>query len=174
MKKVPSPQSEIQTETHTEIQTNTKPNFISDSLRILIASDHAGFPLKEIVITELVKLGFKIVDLGCNSATESVDYPDYAKKLCHELNTNANDVGILICGSGVGISITANRYKNIRAALCHNVEIAKLSRMHNDANVICCGARMITPEIALETIHAFLVTDFEGGRHSRRVDKISS
>lgn len=166
MKKESFLQSNI--ESNIEITPNKKP------FKILIASDHAGFPLKEIVITELVKQGYHIVDLGCNSEKESVDYPDYANKLCTELNVNAKDVGILICGSGIGISIAANRFKNIRAALCHNVEIAKLSRMHNDANVICCGARIITPEVALESIQAFLVTDFEDGRHAKRVDKLSS
>lgn len=150
---------------------NSKPK--SAPSRILIASDHAGFPLKEIIIAELVKKELHIIDLGCDSEKESVDYPDYANKLCQEFNENGDDVGILICGSGIGISIAANRYKNIRAALCHNVEIAKLSRMHNDANIICCGARIITPEVALDAIQAFLATDFEDGRHSRRVDKLS-
>lgn len=141
-----------------------------NSKKILIASDHAGFILKQFLIEELSKLGFKIVDLGCNSAEKSVDYPDYAQKLCKKITEK--ELGILICGSGIGISIAANRFKNIRAALCHNAVVAKLARAHNDANVLCLGARIISAKTALAAVKAFIKTDFEEGRHGRRVAKL--
>lgn len=138
--------------------------------KILISSDHAGFSLKKFLIEELTKLGCKPVDLGCNSAEESVDYPDYAEKLSKKITT---EFGILICGSGVGISIAANRFKHVRAALCHNVKLAKLARAHNDANVISLGARELKNKAALTIVKAFLTTEFEGGRHAARVKKLS-
>lgn len=142
------------------------------SKKIFIASDHAGFELKEFLITQLAKLEIKTVDLGCTSATKSVDYPDFAQKLAKKI-TKDSDSGILICGSGIGISIAANRFKHIRAALCHNVTSAKLSRAHNNANVICLGARFTKEKSALAMVKAFLNAEFEGGRHERRVDKLS-
>lgn len=138
--------------------------------KILIASDHAGFTLKNFLIEELTKLGLKPVDLGCKSAEKSVDYPDFAHKLGTKLK---DEFGILICGSGIGISIAANRHKNIRAALCHNVKVAKLSRAHNDANVLCLGARIVKEKSALAIAKAFLGGEFEGGRHGKRVSKIN-
>ena len=138
--------------------------------KILIASDHAGFDLKSLLIKELQKSGFEIQDLGCDSAEKSVDYPDFAQKLSKKLKKG---FGILICGSGIGISIAANRFKHIRAALCHNVKCAKLTRAHNDANVLCLGARMISQKTALAIVKAFLNTKFEGERHERRVKKLS-
>lgn len=138
--------------------------------KIFIASDHAGFLLKKFLIVELTKLGYKPVDLGCNSAEKSVDYPDYAQKLGKKITT---EFGILICGSGVGISIAANRFKNVRAALCHNVKSAKLARAHNDANVISLGARVVKNKAALAIVKAFLTGEFEGGRHAARVEKLS-
>ena len=140
------------------------------SPKIFIASDHAGFLLKEFLIGELTKLGYKLVDLGCNSAEKSVDYPDYAQKLCKK----NPQFGILICGSGIGISIAANRFKNIRAALCVNAKSAKLARAHNDANVICLGARLTKNNTSLSAVKAFLATKFEGGRHEKRVRKLSN
>ncbi len=137
--------------------------------KILIASDHAGFLLKEFLVEELTKAGFVIVDLGCDSADKSVDYPDYAQKLGKKTK---DEFGILVCGSGVGISIAANRFNNVRAALCHNVKVAKLSRMHNDANVLCLGARLVKEKAALAITKAFLATKFEGGRHEKRVAKL--
>jgi ribose 5-phosphate isomerase B len=137
--------------------------------KILIASDHAGFLLKEFLVEELTKAGFVIVDLGCDSADKSVDYPDYAQKLGKKIK---DEFGILVCGSGVGISIAANRFNNVRAALCHNVKVAKLSRMHNDANVLCLGARLVKEKAALAITKAFLDTKFEGGRHEKRVAKL--
>jgi ribose 5-phosphate isomerase B len=138
--------------------------------KILIASDHAGFDLKSILITELTKLGFELVDLGCDSAGKPVDYPDFAQKLCKKLKTES---GILICGSGIGISIAANRFNHIRAALCLSKKSAKLSRAHNDANVLCLGARMVSEKYALTIAENFLATKFEGKRHATRVGKLS-
>jgi len=138
--------------------------------KILIAADHAGFSLKEIIIKNLENFGFEVVDLGTNSAEKSVDYPDFAQKLCKKLRA---EKGILICGSGIGISIAANRFKHIRAALCHNVKCAKLTRAHNDANVLCLGARMISEKTALSIVKTFLNTKFEGGRHEKRVAKLA-
>ncbi len=138
--------------------------------KIFIAADHAGFSLKQILIEQLTKSGFKVTDLGCNSAEKSVDYPDYAQKLCKKLTS---EFGILICGSGIGISIAANRFKHIRAALCHNVTAAKLTRAHNDANVLCLGARMVSEKTALAITKNFFSTKFEGGRHEKRVTKLS-
>ena len=135
---------------------------------IFIASDHAGFELKQYLI-ETLKEGIR--DLGTYS-TESCDYPIYAHKLTEEVLNNTNSVGILICGSGVGMSITANRKNGIRAALCSNEEIAELSRKYNDANVLVLGARFISKECALKCVRTFLQTPFEGGRHARRVELI--
>lgn len=141
--------------------------------KIYLASDHAGFELKDFLLSELKKLKISAVDLGCDSASASVDYPDYANKLCQKIRKNSADFGILICGSGIGISIAANRHKNIRAALCHSAKAAKLSRAHNDANVLCLGARMIKNKLALLVVKAFLTAEFEGGRHECRVAKLS-
>lgn len=141
----------------------------SPAKKVLIASDHAGFSLKKFLTSELTKLGFTVVDLGCDSAENSVDYPDYGQKLGKKLK---GEFGILICGSGVGISIAANRLKHIRAALCHNVKLAKLARSHNDANVLCLGARMLKDKSALTIAKVFLSEKFEGGRHERRVIKL--
>jgi ribose 5-phosphate isomerase B len=138
--------------------------------KILIASDHAGFDLKK---TLIVEASFEFIDLGCDSSENSVDYPDYAQKLCKEINDKNQLKGILICGSGIGISIAANRFKNIRAALCHNVKSAKLARAHNDANVLCLGARMIKSQAATSIIKAFFSTEFEGARHAARVAKLA-
>jgi len=140
--------------------------------KIFIASDHAGFDLKQTLIQELAKLKISAVDLGCDCTGKSVDYPDFAQKLSKKIKENS-DFGILVCGSGIGISIAANRFKHIRAALCHNTKSAKLSRAHNDANVICLGARMITPKTAIQAVKTFLNTEFENGRHGKRVKKLS-
>ncbi len=140
--------------------------------KISIASDHAGFDLKRVLISELSDLGIEVVDLGCNSATTSVDYPDYAKKLVSEIKEEY-DFGILICGSGIGISIAANRFVHIRAALCYNTKSAKLSRAHNNSNVIVIGARFTKSKSALAMVKAFLTTKFEDGRHRKRVEKLS-
>jgi ribose 5-phosphate isomerase B len=141
-------------------------------MKIAIASDHAGFDLKSLVIKEL-KTEYQVDDLGCNDSQTSVDYPDFASKVAEKISKKDADFGILICGSGVGISIAANRFKEVRAALCHNQKTAKLSRQHNDANVLCLGARIIKEASALKMVKTFLKTKFEGGRHTKRVEKLS-
>ena len=138
--------------------------------KIFIASDHAGFNLKKSVINKFSKK-FKVHDLGPNN-NNSVDYPDYAKKLSKRVATNKGSFGILICGSGMGMSITANKTKNVRAALCYSVKNTKLSRLHNNANIITLGERLINKNKAFNLIRVFLSTKFEGGRHLRRINKI--
>ena len=139
--------------------------------KIVLASDHAGFKLKENIKFYLRKKMNKVIDLGTNS-TDSVDYPDYAHLLSKKMKKNNNQFGILVCGTGIGMDITANRHKNIRAALCYNVKSAKLSREHNNANVITLGARLTKKKVALKCVNVFLNTDFKGGRHLKRIKKI--
>ncbi len=139
--------------------------------KISIASDHAGFELKEFLTAKLNSENFSIIDLGTDSLN-SVDYPDYANKIASNIENKISEFGILICGSGVGISIAANRNKSVRAALCYSDEIAKLARQHNNANVICLGARFTNNEDALKMVKTFLSTEFEGGRHANRVAKL--
>ena len=139
--------------------------------KILIASDHAGFKLKEIIKKYLSKKKIKIVDLGPYKLMK-VDYPDYAHKLSKKINLNKKLTGVLVCGSGLGKQMTANRYKNVRAALCYNQKSAKLSRLHNNANIITLGSRLTKKNVALKCINTFLNTKFEGGRHTKRIKKI--
>ena len=139
--------------------------------KIVLASDHAGFKLKEEIKKFLIKKRKKIVDIGTKN-TNSVDYPDYAHLLSKKMKKDKNQFGILICGSGIGMAMTANKHKNIRAAMCYNTKSTKLSRLHNNANVITIGSRLITKNVALKCISVFLKTEFDGGRHSRRVKKI--
>ena len=139
--------------------------------RIILASDHAGFNLKEVIKKFLIKKRKKVLDLGTDN-TNSVDYPDYAHLLSKKIKRNNKQFGILICGSGIGMGITANRHRNIRAALCHNVKSAKLSRQHNNANVIAIGARLTKRKVALKCVDTFIKTEFVGGRHLRRIKKI--
>lgn len=134
-------------------------------MSVFIASDHAGFELKE-----YLRKCFELSDLGTYN-NESCDYPVFAKKLVRQMG--GLDKGILICGTGIGMSIVANRFKNIRAALCFNEEMAILARQHNDANILVLGARIISPENAKNCVEKFLATDFEGGRHQRRLDLIN-
>lgn len=141
--------------------------------KIVIGSDHAGFELKKFVIKELELMGYKVTDVGTENGTDSVDYPDFAYKLCKKIIDKEFDKGILICGTGIGISIAANRFKEIRAALCHMPMEARLTRQHNNANVLCMGGRIIGKITAKECVEAFLNTEFEGGRHQKRVDKLS-
>lgn len=136
---------------------------------IIIANDHAGLKLKTEVIKYLKKHNFKIIDVGCFTE-ESVDYPDYAKQLC--LNKLDHQIGVLICGTGIGMSISANRFPYIRAALCTTTEFAKLAREHNDANVLVLGARYIDFKPAIEIVDVFLNTDFLSGKHQTRIDKL--
>ncbi|MDA7573210.1 ribose 5-phosphate isomerase B [Candidatus Pelagibacter sp.] len=139
--------------------------------KIFISSDHAGYKLKELIKLHLDKKKVNYKDLGPNNAAR-VDYPDYAHKVAKKVKTNRNHVGILVCGSGMGMNITANRHKNIRAAQCFNLKSTKLSRLHNDANIITLGSRLLSKNNALKYISVFLSTKFEGGRHSKRIKKI--
>ena len=138
--------------------------------KIFIASDHAGFKLKKSILLKFKKKQ-KIIDLGPKS-NEKVDYPDFAKKLSKKVASNKGSFGILVCGSGMGMSISANKTKNIRAALCYSPKNTKLSRLHNNANIITLGGRLIDKNKAFNLIKIFLSTKFEGGRHLRRVKKM--
>jgi ribose 5-phosphate isomerase B len=138
---------------------------------VAIAADHGGYELKEMLKADLDRLGFDVLDLGTNS-NDSVDYPDFGHALGQAIEDKKARFGVAICGSGIGISIAANRHANVRAALCHDSLTAKLSRQHNNANVLALGARIIGVETARDAVSAFFTTDFEGGRHQRRVDKI--
>jgi len=139
--------------------------------QIFIASDHAGFLLKKKIIKKFSKkINFK--DLGTNNSYQSVNYPDYAHRLCKNVVKNKSNIGILICGSGMGMAMSANKHKKIRAALCYSPKNAKLSRLHNDANVITLGSRLTKKETAFKCIITFLRTKFEGGRHKKRIKKI--
>ena len=138
--------------------------------KIFISSDHAGFNLKKSIIQKFSKKR-KIIDLGPSSG-QSVDYPDYAHKLSKKVSSNSRNFGILVCGSGAGMAISANKNKKIRAALCYSVKNTKLSRLHNNANIITLGARLINKNKAFNLIKVFLSTKFEGGRHLRRIKKI--
>ena len=139
--------------------------------KIFLSSDHGGFELKEKVKQYFLKNCIDFEDLGCTSL-EPVDYPDYAKILSKKLINVNKSKGILFCGTGIGISMAANRFPHIRAALCTSVEMASNSRKHNDANVLALGGRILEDKLALEIVKEFLNTDFEAGRHSLRVDKI--
>lgn len=141
-------------------------------MKISIASDHAGVKLKATILTWLVDNEVETIDFGPNSEY-SVDYPDFAHAVITNLLDGDSDLSILICGSGVGMSMCANRWRDARAALCWNEEIAKLSRQHNDANVLCLPARFITDDEAINILKTFIETEFEGGRHEKRVEKIN-
>ena len=138
---------------------------------IFIASDHAGYNLKKEIIRKYSKK-LIIMDLGTNSSKKSVNYPDYAHKLCLKVSKKKSNIGVLVCGSGMGMAMTANKHKKIRAALCYSVKNAKLSRLHNDANIITLGSRLTSKNIAFNCLNAFLNTKFEGGRHKKRVKNI--
>ena len=139
--------------------------------KIFISSDHAGFKLKENIKSFLKKKKYSFIDLGPNNDNR-VDYPDYAHSVAKKVKINKNHKGILVCGSGMGMNITANRHKNIRATQCYNVKSTKLSRLHNDANIITLGSRLLTNKNALSFVNVFLNTKFEGGRHTKRIRKI--
>ena len=141
------------------------------SKKVVLASDHAGFKLKEEIKKFLIKKRKKVLDLGTKN-TNSVDYPDYAHLLSKKMTRDKNQLGILVCGTGAGMSMTANKHKNIRAALCYDTKSTKLSRLHNNANVMAIGSRLIKKNVALKCVNIFLKTEFDGGRHSRRVKKI--
>lgn len=143
-----------------------------ESMTIALAADHAGVDLKKLLSDEIEEMGFNVIDLGTNS-TESVDYPDYAFKMATCIADQKADFGVLICGSGIGVSIAANRFKHIRAALCAEAISAHFARAHNDANVLVLGSRFIGTEIAKACVQTFLTTDFDGGRHLERVAKLN-
>jgi ribose 5-phosphate isomerase B len=143
------------------------------SIKIVpIGADHAGYELKEEIKLFLQEKGIEVEDFGCHS-TESIDYPDYGHPVAEMVENNPGMMGILICGSGNGINMTANKHQGVRSALCWNKEIAELARLHNDANIIALPARFVTVKEAIEMVSIFLDTSFEGGRHQNRIDKIS-
>ena len=139
--------------------------------KLYISSDHAGYKLKE-EIKKKFKNKYNFQDLGTNNSKVSVNYPDYAHKLCKKIVNNSKNIGILICGSGMGMSMAANRHKKIRAAICYSVKNTKLSRLHNNANIITLGARLIKKNMAFKCIDVFIKTKFEGGRHKKRISRI--
>ena len=139
--------------------------------KVCIASDHAGYKLKESIKDHLINKCISIFDMG-PFENKSVDYPDYAKKLAKRVKAKKSDIGILVCGSGTGMAISANKIKGIRAAVCYNIKSTRLSRQHNNANIIALGARLTKKSVSLKLVEAFLKTSFEGGRHLRRVKKI--
>jgi len=139
--------------------------------KIFISSDHAGYDLKE-QIKKKFSNQLKFQDLGTNSSEKSVNYPDYAHKLCKKVSKNSSNMGILVCGSGMGMSMAANRHKKIRAAVCYSLKSTQLSRLHNNANVITLGSRLTNKNTAFKCIKVFINTKFEGGRHKKRIKKI--
>ncbi len=138
---------------------------------VCIASDHAGYKLKEDIKNYLIDKNLSIFDIGPFNE-KSVDYPDYAKKLGHRIKLKRSDVGILVCGSGTGMAISANKIKSIRAAVCYNLRSTRLSRQHNNANIISLGSRLINKKLSFKLVEIFLNTKFEGGRHLKRIKKI--
>ena len=139
--------------------------------KIYISSDHAGYNLKEKIKIKFAKK-YKFQDLGTYNSKISVNYPDYAHKLCKKVASNSKNIGILVCGSGMGMVMAANRHKKIRAAVCYSIKNTKLSRLHNNANIITLGSRLINKNIAFKCIDIFMNTKFEGGRHKKRIKKI--
>ncbi len=139
--------------------------------KVSLASDHAGFNLKERVKKFLIKKNIRVIDLGPKT-NNSVDYPDYAKKVARNVSSKKSNMGILVCGSGTGMAMSANKFKKIRAALCYNKSSTRLSRLHNNANIMALGARLTKKADAMKLVNIFLNTKFEGGRHLRRVKKV--
>jgi len=139
--------------------------------KIFISSDHAGYNLKEQIKKKFINK-YKFQDLGTNNSKKSVNYPEYAHRLCKNVSKNNKNVGILVCGSGMGMSMAANRHRKIRAAMCYSVKNTKLSRLHNNANIITLGSRLTNKNTAFKCIEVFVNTKFEGGRHKKRVKKI--
>jgi len=145
---------------------------VNKSKILALGSDHAGYLLKKFLMENLINNGYQVKDYGTFSE-ESVDYPDFAHLVAHSVNEGVYDRGILICGTGNGVNITANKYSKVRSALCWNEEIAKFARLHNDANILALPARFIDFNVALNVMNIFLTTGFEGGRHQRRIEKIA-
>ena len=140
-------------------------------MKIVVGSDHAAYELKEAIKEKLTKEGHEVIDVGCDSP-ESVDYPKYGHAVGRTVASGEAERGIAVCGSGIGISIACNKVPGIRAALCTSVEMAEMCRRHNNANVVCMGARMISQELAFDIIDTWMTTDFEGGKHLRRINEI--
>lgn len=140
-------------------------------MKLFLGSDHGGFPLKEHIKEHLIKNGYEVVDKGTYS-TDSVDYPVFAEAVCREVLKEAGSAGILVCGTGIGMSMAANKVKGIRCALVGDCYSARLTRMHNDANVIALGARVVGPDLALDIVDSYLNSAYEGGRHQKRLDMI--
>lgn len=145
-----------------------------EKIRIAIASDHAGYELKEEIKKHLESRGVTFTDYGTDSATVSVNYPDFAHALCSALQSGEADRGILVCGTGIGMSMAANKHAGIRAACCSDTFSARLTRTHNDANVLCFGARVVGAGLATDMVDLFIDTEFEGGRHTARVDMLNA
>jgi len=141
-------------------------------MKIAIGSDHAGFELKEIISQLLKEMGHEVIDMGTVS-NSSVDYPDFAETVSKAVSEGSVDRGVLICGTGIGMSIVANKFKNVRAALCNDLFTAKMSRLHNDANVLAIGGRIVGKDLAKEIVNIWINTPFEGGRHLKRLEKIN-
>ena len=141
-------------------------------MKLAIGGDHAGYDYKDALYQMLVAAGHQVEDFGTHSDS-SVDYPDFAHPVASFVETNPESMGVLVCGSGNGVAMAANKHADIRAAICWTEELARLSRQHNDANIICIPARFVSPELATSMVQAFLSTEFEGGRHANRVNKIS-
>jgi ribose 5-phosphate isomerase B len=141
-------------------------------MKIAIGSDHAGFELKEIISQLLKEMGHEVIDMG-TASNSSVDYPDFAETVSKAVSEGSVDRGILICGTGIGMSIVANKFKNVRAALCNDLFTAKMSRLHNDANVLAIGGRIVGKDLAKEIVNIWINTPFEGGRHLKRLEKIT-
>jgi ribose 5-phosphate isomerase B len=141
-------------------------------MKIVMAADHGGYQLKESIKKNLFQAGRNILDVGCDS-NDSVDYPDYAEKAISSMLTGDCQRGILICGTGIGMSIVANRHRSIRAAVCFDIHTAKLSREHNNSNILCLGARVLDMDYAMQMVTIWLETEFSGGRHQKRIEKFS-
>ena len=140
-------------------------------MKLVVGSDHAAYELKEAIKAKLISEGHEVIDVGCDSP-ESVDYPKYGHAVGRTVASGEAERGIAVCGSGIGISIACNKVPGIRAALCTSVEMAEMCRRHNNANVVCMGARMISQELAFDIIDTWMTTDFEGGKHLRRINEI--
>ena len=151
-----------------KINTARKENIMKNK-KIAIGCDHAGYPLKAELLRHLSERGIEYTDVGCDSAEKSVDYPEFADKLCRKIQSGEADLGILVCGTGIGMSIAANKRRGIRAAVLSDAFSAEMTRRHNDANVLCLGGRVIDAAKAVELARIFLATPFEGGRHAKRV-----
>ena len=142
-------------------------------MKLAMGADHGGYSLKEILKKHLVEAGHEVLDLGTHD-TSSCNYPDYAAKVAYAVADKEADLGILVCGTGIGMSIAANKHKGIRAACCENTFSARMTRMHNDANVLCFGARVVGEGLALDLVDAYLDAEFMGGKHQSRVDMITA